>query len=197
MSNIDLGRLIGAVIAAVSAAMPTLLDLDERFQSAGSWTNRAKVQIWWWGFVLVNAALAAGLYLAVESNDALKVQPVWMRGVIVGLGFLSLLRQKFGTVSGQAVGIENLYERVKRVFYRRLEVAEQQVIAEAVSRLLSDPMNDLPRLRQRARVWAATLPLERKGKWLEWLQRVDSDYVSDDDKRTVLATAIAYDFQRA
>jgi len=194
MTDQEVARLTGSLIAAVSAAVPTLLDLDERFQHVGSWSNRARIQLWWWGFVGLNAALAGGLYLAVETNDALKSQPIWMRGIIVGLGFLSLMRQKFGTVSGQAVGIENLYDRIRRVFYRRLELAEQVVIAEAVTRLVAN--SDLARLRQRARVWAATLPLEQKDRWLQWIQRVETDTVSDDEKCTVLATAIAYDFQR-
>lgn len=195
MTDQEIARLTGSIIAAVSAAIPTLLDLDERFRNVGSWSNRARIQFWWWGFVGLNAALAGGLYLAVEGNDALKSQPTWMRGVIVGLGFLSLMRQKFGTVSGQSVGIENLYERIRRVFYRRLELAEQQVIAETVVRLVAN--SDLARLRQRARVWAATLPPEQKDRWLQWLQRVEADSVTDDEKCTVLATALAYDFQRA
>jgi hypothetical protein len=195
MTDQEIARLTGSLIAAAAASVPTLLDLDERFQNIGTWSNRARIQIWWWGFVLLNAALAGGLYLAVESNDALKAQPTWMRGIVVGLGFLSLMRQKFGTVSGQAVGIENLYDRIKRVFYRRLELAEQQVIAATVTRLLQN--SDLARIRQRARVWAATLPAEQKDRWLEWLQRVEADTVSDSEKCVVLATAIAFDFQRA
>jgi hypothetical protein len=112
-------------IAAATAAVLTYLEIDRKFRFPDAIKRRRPLYSWLWSFVLGNALLAGLLFSVAMKAEWVANLPPYIRGVVVGVGYLSIIRQKFITVApkqkgdsdGSPVGIEYLYEAVKSAVY--------------------------------------------------------------------------------
>lgn len=187
----------GIFAAAISGAIPPLLDLDERFRYLTG-EARMRVRQWWWGFVGLNGALAGSFYIYVVDTTYLTSLPSVLRGLLVGVGFLSLARQKFATAGAEPIGIETLYNRARAAVYRRLEDIERdeidRILVQEAERLSLDEL-----VLKAERVVARTrLDRGEKQRWREWIRMAANDQtVSEKMRRQSVAMMIHCDLQRA
>jgi hypothetical protein len=150
--------------------------------------------------VLLNGALALFLYTQVYDLSLFANWPVWLRGVVVGGTYLSVVRQKFFTAQGSGkgdktpIGIELLYENVKEAVFRRINdiagAARQREV-----RQLSDS-SQLAALARDAKLRVnndTLLSTQRKTELLAWILTVLKDpQASEPDKKDALSTFVIY-----
>ena len=86
-------------IAGLTAGALTLFDLDRTFYVPASVSGRAAFALWWWGFILGNAVLAVLLYLTLATIEPFAGMPPIVRGLVIGISYLALIRLKFTTFS--------------------------------------------------------------------------------------------------
>ncbi|HSY49121.1 MAG TPA: hypothetical protein VLC46_09945 [Thermoanaerobaculia bacterium] len=182
------------------AASLTWFELDRTFRVPPSTTKKIALYALWWGFVLLNGALALFLYTQVYDLTLFANWPEWLRGVVVGGTYLSVVRQKFFTTqrSGKddktPIGIELLYENVKEAVFRRINdiagAARQREV-----RQLSDS-SQLAALARDAKLRVnndTLLSRQRKTELLAWILTVLKDpQASEPDKKDALATFVLY-----
>src|ERR1043165_765755 len=163
------GDWVDLIIAAAVAALLTYLEISRKFRFPEAIPHRARL-------VAGNAGLAALLYpLAIQAEWIHKMPPV-LRGAAVGVGYLSIVRQKFMTApkeksdDGAPVGIEYVYEAVKREVHEQINrlaiVARSAAVKQKIA---STTLTDLVfegRLRvQQDQLATAT----QKAETLAWL----------------------------
>jgi len=191
----------GSVIAGVVAASLTWFELDRTFRVPPSTTKKIALYALWWGFVLLNGALALFLYTQVYDLSLFANWPEWLRGVVVGGTYLSVVRQKFFTTQGSGkgddktpIGIELLYENVKEAVFRRInDIAGAARQREVRQRSDSSQLAALAR-DAKLRVNNDTLlSTQRKTELLGWILTVLKDpQASEPDKKDALATFVLY-----
>lgn len=186
-----------ALLAAVLAAVLTYADLDTVFEAPPTlgWMPWFKLCVAWWGFVLVNGALAALLYYALDESEVIKAGNRWLKGLAIGAGYSALIRAKLTTLSVNGrdvpVGLETFYEGFKGLIHRRINRIIRQWRADETERLIQ---LDIPTLRVKARSLVMSdslLTQEQKQKTLAWIDEIANDAgLQDGDRRTYLATFI-------
>ena len=189
------------LIAGGLAGLITLLELDRTFYVPKKTSEWLKLQAWWWGFIVCNAVLAAGLFLIVGDLEAFakQIESRPLRAVLIGLGYLALIRLKIATVniqdSQQSVGLEALYEGLKGFFYKRINGIVRKARHEETTELAKS--SSLTDLLQRARndlKLNDLLPSDKKKALLDWIHRIEKDPIStEDDKKFSLANFILSD----
>lgn len=185
------------LIAGSTAALLTLFDLDRTFYIPTRTTEKTKLYLWWWGFVLTNGLLAAALSVGFASLNLLPaIEQGWLRGIAVGVGFLAIIRAKLTTFRVQdrevPFGPELLYEGAKEFVYKRINrVALESRYQETVQLAESEELGALGR-RAKLRIdQDVLLAPEEKTRTKAWLLRVvEDDKASDLDKKTSLADFI-------
>jgi hypothetical protein len=88
-------------IAFIVSALLTLFDLDRTFYVPSNTQRKATLYGWWWGFILANGLLAAGLYGIFGNADSLKSTDPRLRAALIGAAYLALIRLKLTTFSVQ------------------------------------------------------------------------------------------------
>lgn len=182
-----------AVLAALTAALLTLFDLDRTFYIPRDVPRRAALRLWWWSFIIANGALAALFYVIVGDSTALQgVQPE-LRAVVVGISYLALIRAKFTTFDFQGkqvpFGFELFYEAAKGFVYKRINaIARDARIDETTILAEKTSLHDLG---TRARLYVdqdALLSVDEKHAAKAWVLKVLQDTQAEDfDKRAALA----------
>lgn len=179
--------------AGVTAALLTLFDLDRTFYIPSASRARWELRAWWWGFVLANGALSILLFGAVGATTAFENIPPLFKGILVGGGYLALVRSKFATISIQGkdipLGIEALYEGARGFVFRRINrIAQEERIRETTS--LADEKS-LEKLVAECRTVIEVNQImtgEEKRLARAWILKVIEDAGSDDaEKRRTLA----------
>jgi hypothetical protein len=183
-----------SVLAGVLAGALTLLDLDERFYVPHVTAEKVKLQLWWWDYVLGNALLAGALYVYL-SHHSQRFQDMdeWLRALVVGLGYLALVRLKLTTFQhkGQTIpfGAEVFYNQAKSAVYRRInDIATKAFVAESEELATAHSLADLAaKARTRIsldQVWLAN----EEADLLAWInQVVKEEGANEVDKRQTVA----------
>jgi hypothetical protein len=138
---------MGGLVAAITAGIVTYLEVDQVFSipagSPGRWGTRAIIG----AFVVLNGILAFGLYALLNHASALSGVEEWLAGLLVGAGYLSLVRLKFATVNDQPFGFEFFYDQARdfaysrinrRVIESRKEAAEKRADGASLANLIED-----------------------------------------------------------
>lgn len=186
----------GLLAAGVVAGLLTVFDLDKTFYVPTAAPRKAALRAWQTTFIIVNAGLAIGLFLVLDDSEPFSGWPTYSSGIVIGLGYLALIRAKFTTFtfSGKDVpfGFELAYEGAKGFIYRRINriaKAARYEEAEALASRLT-----LADLVQRARLSVdqdALMNSDDKKAAKAWLLAVLQDASSDEmGKRLLLANFI-------
>lgn len=183
-------------VAGVTAALLSLFDLDRTFYVPAKTQRKLGLYSWWWGFILANGVLAAGLYGILGEVEALGGMPPLLRAIIIGIAYLALIRAKFTTfnIQGRDVpfGLEAFYEAGKQFVYRRINRIAKEARYEETAELANTL--SLEELGSRAKLSIeqdSLLSTEDKRTAKAWLLRVLQDPNSSDlDKRLTLADFI-------
>ena len=135
-------------VAGITAALLTLFDLDRTFYVPSRVQRKVVLYLWWWGFILANALLAALLYRITSDVDVLKGIHPSLRAIIVGISYLAFIRIKFTTFNFQGkeipFGLEVLYEAGKGYVFKRINnIAQAARFAETIDLATNRPLDDL------------------------------------------------------
>lgn len=193
------GDWIDLAIAGLIAALLTFLEIDRKFRFPDSIRKRGALNLWWWGFVAGNAALAALLYPLAIQVEWIHKMPYVIRGAFVGVGYLSIVRQKFMTTpskqaEGAPVGIEYVYDSVKKTVHEHINrIAIDERTAAVKEKLQHTTLSQLA-LDARIRIQNdVSLDGVAKAETLKWLVSVMSDAQTTDPEKTVfIATYVLF-----
>ncbi|HEX7058843.1 MAG TPA: hypothetical protein VF176_03245 [Solirubrobacterales bacterium] len=184
--------MLAYLLAAGVAGTVTYLEMDQIFtipdRSPGRWVIRRAMAV----FVLLNAGLAIALYaLLTEAGFLDSINPV-LRGLLVGAGYLSLVRLKFATVEEIPFGFEYFYNLAKRSAYARINRRVIDARDKANSELVETTPFDELVIRATSR---STLDMlasdEERDEAKDWVLRViNDDRTQEIEKKLVLADFI-------
>lgn len=181
--------MLGNLIAAGVAAAVTYFELDQVFSFPKKSPGRWGIRLVSGAFVLVNAGLAFALYALLHRASILSDVDAWLGGLLVGAGYLSLVRLKFATVNDQPFGFEFFYDLAKKYAYRRInrrviearqtaakQLADQTSLADLVTKAKMNISLD------------SLLDEEEQSEAKAWILRVvDDGEVAEDEKKLILA----------
>ena len=184
------------VIAGATAALLTLFDLDRTFYIPTSTPSRVALWSWWWGFVVANGALAAGLYGLLGGAEGLKQLSPELGAFAIGIGYLALIRLKFTTFNFHdnevPFGIEAFYEAARSYAYKRINrIARDARYAETMALASSTSLADLASRARLSIEQDMLIDFEEKRHRKAWLVRVEKDTsLSELDKKLTIADFI-------
>src|SRR6266571_7651916 len=87
--------MAGFFVAALTAGILTLLDLDRTFYIPSATPQKLLLYVWWWGFVVANGLLAAILYFELSVYEPFAGMQEPVAAFAIGLSYLAVLRLKF------------------------------------------------------------------------------------------------------
>jgi hypothetical protein len=188
-------------IAGLTAGVLTLFDLDRTFYVPASASGRARLAFWWWGFILANGLLAVGLYVSLATVEPFKGMEPIVRGLVIGIGYLALIRVKFTTFNfgGQDVpfGLEALYDAARGFVYKRINQIAK--VARTTETLAYAAAHTLPALISEAKLSVdndQVMNSDAKREAKAWIVKLVQDTATpDDEKRVALATFILSGYQ--
>lgn len=179
-----------------TAALLTLFDLDRTFYVPSRVQRKLALYAWWFGFILVNAALAVLLYEIGGNIEALNGLNPYLKAVIFGIGYLALVRLKFATFNFQGnqvpFGLEASYDAGKTFVFRRINSIAIQARRDE-TRGLADGKTFKELAEESKFVIDADMLLsaEERASRRKWLLKVLQDAVaSEDEKKITLANYI-------
>jgi hypothetical protein len=188
--------MLELLIAGGTAGILTLFDLDRIFYVPSKTQKKAALWCWWWGFIVLNAAIASLLLIALKDVEPFKsMQPI-PQAFAVGLSYLAIIRAKVTTFSVQGrdvpFGPEALYEAAKSFVYKRInKIAMSARYDETVALSNQYPLAELATRARLAIRQNAIMTEEEKQRASAWLLSVLQDPNSSDaDKRTLVADFI-------
>jgi hypothetical protein len=179
---------MGGLITAVVAGIVTYLEVDQVFSipagSPGRWGTRGIIAC----FVGLNCILAVGLYALLRHASALSGVEEWLSGLLVGAGYLSLVRLKFATVNNQPFGFEFFYDQAQRFAYKRINRRVIESRKEAAETRAQG--NLLAKLVEDANVQVQLDSLLSQAEQLEvkaWILEVVKSPASEEEKKLLIA----------
>lgn len=184
--------MLGTLIAAGVAGAVTYLELDQVFfipkKSPGRWAIRGAMA----AFVLVNCLLAIALYRLLNQAAILASVDEWVRGLLIGAGYLSLVRLKFATLNEQPFGFEYFYELAKKFAYTRINRRVGDARFDVAKQLANDtPLHELASQANAKTNFDSLLELEEKKEVKQWILRVlEDNETEENDKKLALADFI-------
>ncbi len=182
-------------LAVLFAGLLTYCDLDAVFDApphALKWSPWLRLKGWWWGFILLNSALAGFLYFVFKDKEFLKDLHPLFAGILVGGSYTAFIRLKFTTLPNNTpFGLEAFYQGLRDVVHRRINriirawrVQESQVIAQA----------GVAQLRERAILMVGSdvlLSETERTAIRAWIEKTATDQtLSESDRRIALALYI-------
>ena len=180
-------------IAGLTAVLLTLFDLDRTFYVPAKVPSRLALWAWWWGFILINGLAAAAIYVIFKDLQPLQgINPIF-KAVILGVGYLAVIRAKFTTVNIKGtdvpLGPEALYEGAKGMVYRRINrITKAARFSETNELAKAETLDTLVSRAKLSVNQDALLSLDEKSRALIWILTLLEDKEStDEDKRLALA----------
>lgn len=183
-------------MAAVTAGLLTLFDLDKTFYIPKSTQRKLILYAWGAAFIVANAALAVVVYRTFGGIDALKDIGFAWRGFILGASYTAVVHLKFATLTlgDQEVplGIELFYEGIKSFVYRRInKIAKDSRYSEAVELAETKSLRELGSQARLGIDQDALLSPEAKRAAKAWVLNVLQDSQSDEyERRLILSNFI-------
>ncbi|MGA2737915.1 MAG: hypothetical protein ABSG65_10745 [Bryobacteraceae bacterium] len=191
MSSAD--EWLGWTICGVFASALTFFELARTFYTPEAGLARHKFFGWASAFVLGNGLLSLAVYLAFSGLDNLKNMKPLLRGILMGTGYLVLIRLKIATVKVRdeevPLGLEFFYNSARDFFYGKLNRCSKEGLQEAAFKRAES--SSLADLAKQAKFSIENDPLfkdEEKTSRKAWLLKVITDPgATDEDKKLVIA----------
>ena len=184
------------IIAGLVAALLTYFDIDRTFYIPAKTQEKAILGIWLFGFPLVNGILASLLYTVVGGMEGFAGVPKWLASLLVGIGYLAIVRLKLATVKVQdqevPFGIELLYDAAKDFVYRRINtIAKKARYEETIELAQQLSLSDLAARAKLSVEQDALLTPQDRIVAKAWIVQILKDPETDEsDKRNTLANYI-------
>jgi hypothetical protein len=183
--------MLGPLIAAGVAGLATYLEIDQTFTFPEKAPRRAEIWTLIVAFVLINALLAVGLYALLTKAAIFASAEDWVRGLLVGAGYLSLVRLKFATLNGQPFGFEYFFDLARDYAYKRIRrrVGEAR-LAAATNYADARSLADLIEEASNHTLFNEHDP-DEQGETKDWILRVaEDDLATEAQKKLMLADFI-------
>jgi hypothetical protein len=167
----------------------TFLEMDQTFSVPKDGGNRGAIWGIWLTFVVVNGLLALALYALLKDADVLVSIDSKLRGLLIGAGYLGLVRLKFATINDQPFGFEFFFDLAKQSAYTRIN----KLVADArfsAARKLADERSsaDLAVEARLKATYDSLMTEDEKNQVKAWILRVLKDGDTEDiERRLVLA----------
>lgn len=184
------------VAAGVIAGLLTIFDLDRTFYVPKKKSRALSLWGLWYGFAAANAGLAIAIETAVRNLKPFVQWYAPVRGAVVGLSVLAILRLKLTTFSfaGKEVpfGFELFYEGAKGFVYKRINaIAKEARLTETMELATSKSLPDLMVMARLNAEQDALLDANERAMDKAWILQVQADSQSTEaEKRAVLANYI-------
>jgi hypothetical protein len=184
------------LVTGITAALLTLFDLDRTFYVPARVNKKLALYTWWFGFILINAALAVLFYEIVGDTEALNALDPYLKAVIFGIGYLALVRLKFATFNFQGsqvpFGLEAFYDAAKAFVFRRINSIAIQARRDETSELAASmTFKGLAEETKFAIDADMLLSAEERASRRKWLLKILQDAAAgEDEKKITLANYI-------
>ncbi|HYH68818.1 MAG TPA: hypothetical protein VD866_29265 [Urbifossiella sp.] len=183
------------LLAAAAAGLLVYCDLDAVFDAPPTALGRGpwvRLMAWWWGFVLANGALAGFLFSVLRDKPFLADLNPWLAALLTGAGYTALIRLQFTTLPGNIpFGLETLYQGVRNVVHRRINLVIRDWRVAESKTLAQTPLADL---RERALLMVgsdALLNDAERAATERWItDRAADTTIAEGDRRRTLALYI-------
>jgi hypothetical protein len=184
------------LVAGATAALLTLFDLDRTFYVPSKANRKFALYCWWFSFILINGLLAVLLFFILKDIEAFKEINAWLKAVVIGVGYLALVRLKFATFNFQGkdvpFGLEAFYDAGKNYVFRRINTIAIQARRDETNELANS--ETLEKLAQDAKFFIeadSLLTAEERRERKTWLVKVLQDAnISKLEKKITLANYI-------
>lgn len=183
--------MLGGGVAAITAGIVTYLEINQVFSippdSPGRWGIRRVMG----GFILLNGLLAFALYALLNKASVLSGVDEVLGGLLVGAGYLSLVRLKFATVNEQPFGFEFFYDLAqshayalinRRVIKSRKEAAKAKAAGASLADLIGEANLQIQ--------VDSLLSPEGKVEVKAWILEVYESPASEEEKKLLIADFI-------
>jgi len=183
-------------VTGATAALLTLFDLDRTFYVPSKAKRKLALYCWWFSFIIINGLLAVLLYFMIKDVDGLREMNSWVKAVVIGVGYLALVRLKFATFTFQGkempFGLEAFYDAGKGFIFKRINTIAIEARRDETTDLANS--QGLDKLAQTANfnTEADTLftPEEKRSRKI-WLLKVLQDATTSEmEKKITLANYI-------
>ncbi len=184
------------LLTGATAAFITLFDLDRTFYVPSKLQRKAALYGWWFSFIIINGLLAVLLLLLIGNYAPFKDMDGWLKAVVIGIGYLALVRLKFATFSFQGTevpfGIEAFYDAGKGFVFRRINDIAIEARNNETEELANSQTVDI--LAQRTKLAIANdallTPVEKQQRTV-WLVKIFQDAnIVDMEKKIMFANYI-------
>lgn len=178
------------LVTAATAALLTLFDLDRTFYVPSRVQRRMALYCWWCGFILINALLAVLFYQVCGTIEAFNGINVYVKPIVVGAGYLALVRLKFATFSYQGsevpFGLEAFYDAGKTFVFRRINrIAVQARRDEADELANSRTLKELASEAKFAIAADMLIDAEQRASRQKWLLKILQETATNDDEKKI------------
>jgi hypothetical protein len=184
------------IIAGLVATLLTFFDLDRTFYIPSKTQEKTQLRVWLLSFPLANGILASLLYTVVGGMEGFSGVPKWLASLIVGVGYLAIVRLKLATVKVQdqevPLGIELFYDAAKEFVYRRVNrIAMKARYEETIELAQQVSLSDLAGRAKLSVEQDALLTPQERIVAKAWIVQIIKDTETDEmDKRKTLANYV-------
>jgi hypothetical protein len=186
----------GSLIAAITTALLIIFDLDRIFYWPRSIRKRTGMLCWAFIFLVSNGILSGLFYTLFEQLDQIKDNPIWLKGMLLGIAFLTVIHLKVTSLNVREtdvpVGLDILYEGGKTFVFKRINnLSSNGRIDDASTLSNRHELGDLGSRAKRLIDRDQLLSIDQKSSDKSWLTRVINDAAANDaDKKEIVADYI-------
>jgi len=190
------------LIAGVVASLLTFFDMDRTFYIPKNTNSKWRLYFLFLLFVLGNGVLASLLYIGLQGEiiPSVSSSPKWVNSLLVGVGYLTIIRAKFATLyfNEQEIplGLELLYNSAKYAINKRInEILKEARIKEIEELTQEYNLNELKRKAIISIKVDSLLSENEKEEYKKWVHETVEDATKDEgDESEYLASYFLADF---
>jgi hypothetical protein len=178
------------LIAGATASLLTLFDLDRTFYIPARVHRKTALHAWFISFIAINGLIAALLFQVLGELDVFSGWNPYLKAVVIGVGYLGLVRSKFATFSYQGsempFGLEAFYEAGKAFVLKRINRIAIQARREE-TKLLAESRS-LKELSEEARFSIGAdmlLTADERSLRRDWLLKVLQDTAAGEHEQRI------------
>lgn len=190
------------LIAAVVASLLTFFDMDRTFYIPNNINSKTRLYSLFILFILSNGMLASLLYIALQDEVIPNVSsfPKWLNSLLVGIGYLAIVRVKFATLyfNEQEIplGLELLYNSAKYAINKRINKILKEARIKEIEELTQK--HNLIQLKRKAIISInvdSLLSENEKEEYRRWVEETVQDATKyEDNESEYLASYFLADF---
>ena len=191
-----------SLIAGLVASLLTFFDMDRIFYIPQNTNSKTRLYLLFFSFIFGNGMLASFLYIGLQDEIIPNVSsfPKWLNSLLVGVGYLTIIRTKFATLyfNEQEIplGLELLYDSAKYAINKRINgIVKEARIKEIEELTQRYNLNQLKRKAIMSIQVDSLLSENEKEEYKKWVTETVNDAKNEEDNESeYLASYFLADF---